>query len=280
VAGRLFLVATPIGNLADVTERARQTLAAAAFVVCEDTRHSQVLLEHLGIRKELVSLPAFAEGQRAGQILDRIEAGQDAALVTDAGSPGISDPGEKLVARAVERGITAVPIPGPTALIAALSASGLPSGRFHFLGFLPRKGPERRAMIDEVSALASALILYEAPNRVSETLAELHQILGARRACVARELTKMHEELVRGTLAELAARYQSEEPRGEVVIVVEGRTAPVRWTGDEVRHALQRGLAAGERLKELSTEIARASGWSGQDVYKLGLTMRGGGARS
>jgi 16S rRNA (cytidine1402-2'-O)-methyltransferase len=275
VSGRLFLVATPIGNLGDVTERARQTLADSAFVVCEDTRHSLGLLEHLGIRKELVSLPAFAEGQRAGSILDRIEQGQDASLVTDAGSPAISDPGEKLVMRAVERGISVVPIPGPTALVAALSASGLPTGRFHFLGFLPRKGPERQAMIDEVAPLAATLVLYEAPNRVGDTLKELSERLGARRACLARELTKLHEELVRGTLAELAERYRVEEPRGEVVIVVEGRTAPTRWTGDEVRHALQHGIAAGERLKTLSTEIARESGWSSQDVYKLGLTMRG-----
>jgi 16S rRNA (cytidine1402-2'-O)-methyltransferase len=275
VSGQLFLVATPIGNLADVTDRARQTLSEVDFVICEDTRHSHVLLEHLGIKKETVSLPAFAEGQRAGGILDRLSAGASAALITDAGSPAISDPGEKLVARAVERQIPVTPIPGPTALIAALSASGLPTGRFHFLGFLPRKGPERREMVTEVSGMAATLVLYEAPNRTAATLAELGELLGPRRACVAREISKMHEEWARGTLPELARRFEEKEPLGEVVIVVEGRTAPTRWSGDEVRQALQRGLASGDRLKTLSTDIAGISGWSAQDVYKLGLTIRG-----
>jgi 16S rRNA (cytidine1402-2'-O)-methyltransferase len=275
MAGTLYLVATPIGNLGDVTSRALETLRAAGFIACEDTRHSRVLLDHFGIGgKDLVSLPAFAEGQRAGRILDRIAQGEDCALVTDAGSPAISDPGEKLVAEALERGLKVVPVPGPTALVAALSASGLPTGRFHFLGFLPRKGPERRAMLEEVASLSATLVLYESPRRLGETLQDLQEAWGDRRACVARELTKLHEEFVRGTLAELVARYAAEEPRGEVVVLVEGRTGERRWSEEELKKALEEGLSRGEKLKALSTELARRAGWSGQDVYRLGLSLK------
>ncbi|HYO67462.1 MAG TPA: 16S rRNA (cytidine(1402)-2'-O)-methyltransferase, partial [Archangium sp.] len=210
MSGTLYLVATPIGNLGDLSTRALETLRAVSFVACEDTRHSRVLLDHFGISADTVSLPAFAEGQRAGRILERLEAGEDCALVTDAGSPGISDPGEKLVAEAIERGVKVVPIPGATALVAALSASGLPTGRFHFLGFLPRKGPERQAMLEEVAPLSATVGIYESPRRLAETLADLQEAWGDRRACVARELTKLHEEFVRGPLSELAARYAAE----------------------------------------------------------------------
>ncbi|ATB33393.1 16S rRNA (cytidine(1402)-2'-O)-methyltransferase [Melittangium boletus] len=274
MSGTLYLVATPIGNLGDVSTRALETLRQVAFVACEDTRHSRVLLEHFGISADTVSLPAFAEGQRAGRILDRLVAGEDCALVTDAGSPGISDPGEKLVAEALERGVKVVPVPGPTALVAALSASGLPTGRFHFLGFLPRKGPERQAMLEEVAPLSATLALYESPRRLGETLADLRDALGERRAVVARELTKVHEEFVRGTLGSLGERYATEEPRGEVVVLVEGRTGEHRWSEEELRRALEEGLGRGEKLKGLSTELARRAGWSGQDVYRLGLGLK------
>lgn len=275
--GTLYLVATPIGNLGDLSDRAKQTLGAVAFIACEDTRRTRQLLDAHGVHGgSLVSLPAFAEGERAGRILDRIDGGDDCALVTDAGSPGISDPGEKLVAEALERGITVVPIPGPAAVIAALSASGLPTGRFHFLGFLPRKGPERAEILAEVAPLRATLVLYESPRRLAETLVDLQEALGGgRRACVGRELTKLHEEFVRGTLDELGARYEGAEVLGEVVLVVEGRTGSTRWSEDEVRAALQAGLSRGARLKALATEIARASGWGGQDVYRLGLGLKG-----
>ncbi len=272
--GTLYLVATPIGNLGDITARGLETLKRVGFLACEDTRHTRVLLDHFGISADTVSLPAFAEGQRAGRILDRIEAGEDCALVTDAGSPGISDPGEKLVAEALERGISVVPVPGATALVAALSASGLPTGRFHFLGFLPRKGPERRTMLEEVALLSATLVLYESPRRLGETLGDLQEVWGDRRACVARELTKLHEEFVRGPLSALVARYAVEEPRGEVVVLVEGRTGSQRWSEEEIRRALEEGLGRGEKLKPLSTELARRAGWAGQDVYRLGLSLK------
>jgi 16S rRNA (cytidine1402-2'-O)-methyltransferase len=270
MAGTLHLVATPIGNLGDMTSRAVEVLRAVAFVVCEDTRHSGPWLRSLGVQGPLLSLPAFAEKERIGGIVARLEAGEDAALVTDAGSPGISDPGEALVAEAVARGIQVVPVPGASAVIAALSASGLPSSRFHFLGFLPRSGPDRTAVLDEVAGLRATLVLYESARRLGETLGDLEKALGGRRAVVARELTKVHEEFVRGTLKELAGRYRGEPPLGEVVVLVEGRTEAERWSEAEVLAALHTGLERGERLKPLSTEIAKQAGWTSAEVYRLG----------
>jgi 16S rRNA (cytidine1402-2'-O)-methyltransferase len=270
--GALFLVATPIGNLADVSGRALDTLRRVSFIACEDTRRSRVLLSHYGISKETVSLPAFAERQRAAGILERVRAGEDCALITDAGSPGVSDPGEALISAAIESGICVTPIPGPSAAIAAMTASGLPSGRFHFLGFLPRKKSDRAKLLAEVELLPSTLILYEAPQRLVESLKDLLATLGPRRACVARELTKVHEEFVRGTLAELVARYDGNQVLGEVVVVVEGRTGSARWSEEEVRSALDEGLGRGEPLKALSKEIAQRSGWSAQALYRLGLS--------
>ena len=214
MAGTLHLVGTPIGNLGDVTARAVEVLRTVAFVVCEDTRHSGPWLRSLGVTATLVSLPAFAEKARARSILDRMEAGEDAALITDAGSPGISDPGEFLVAEALVRGVAVVPVPGPSALVAALSASGLPSGRFHFAGFLPRGQSDRAAVLEELAGLRATLVFYDAARRLGETLADLHRLLGDRRAVVARELTKVHEEFVRGTLGELATRYARRSTAG------------------------------------------------------------------
>lgn len=274
MAGRLFVVATPIGNLNDLSSRAIETLRAVAVIACEDTRHTRGLLEKFGIGTPTVSLPAFAEGQRAGAILDRLLAGADVALVTDAGTPAISDPGEKLVVEAVAAGITVVPIPGPAAFVAALSVGGLPTGRFHFLGFLPRQVSEAKAMIDEVAQLSATLVIYESPRRLVDTLRSLNDWLGPRRAVVARELTKLHEELARGTLSELAARYSAGEVLGEVVVLIEGRTGETRWSEDEVRRALVTGLGAGERLKSLSTDLAKRSGWAAQELYRLGLSLK------
>jgi 16S rRNA (cytidine1402-2'-O)-methyltransferase len=274
LAGQLFLVATPIGNLGDITARSAQVLSEVDFIICEDTRHSRVLLDHIGVRKPTVSLPAFAEGERAAPLVSRLENGESAALITDAGSPGISDPGEQLVALAIEAGVTVVPVPGPSAVIAALSASGLPSQRFHFLGFLPRAAQEARTMLEEVAALSATLVLYEAPNRTAATLQVLEDVLGARRACMARELTKLHEEFRRGTLRQLAESTAAQTLKGEVVLLVEGRGAQARWNEDQVKQALSAGLQRGERLKALSVEVAKAAGWAGPEVYKLGLGVK------
>ena len=274
MAGRLFLVATPIGNLADLSARAIDTLRQVAFIACEDTRHSRTLLDRYGIATATVSLPAFAEGERAQGIIERILRGDDCALITDAGSPAISDPGERLVSEAVAQHIEITPVPGPTAAIAALSASGLPTSRFHFLGFLPRQQSDASAMLDEVSGLAATLVLYESPRRLADTLKLLADALGPRRACVARELTKVHEELVRAPLDALATRYEGKDVLGEVVIVVEGRTGETRWSDDEVKRALEAGLARGEKLKSLSSELAKRAGWPSQDVYRLGVGLK------
>mgnify|MGYP000926660576 CR=1 FL=1 len=272
--GTLFLVATPIGNLGDVSARALETLRTVAFVICEDTRRSRILLDAHGISVPLVSMPAFAEGERAQSLVVRIAGGEDAALITDAGSPAVSDPGERLVAEALEAGLQVVAIPGPAALVAALSVSGLPTGRFHFLGFLPRASGEARTMVEEVRPLSATLLLYEAPGRVGTTLALLHEVLGERRACVARELTKLHEEVVRGSLSELAGRYADAEVRGEVVLVVEGAPRRERWSEAEVLKALREALAAGARLKGLSQELADRSGWPAKELYRLGLGLK------
>jgi len=272
--GKLFLVATPIGNLGDLAPRAVATLRQVAFIACEDTRRSRVLLQQHRIDTPTVSLPGFAEKERAGRILDRVSSGEDCALITDAGSPAISDPGEVIVAEAVKRGIAVVPIPGPSAVIAALSASGLPTARFCFLGFMPRKGTERKAVLEEVAPLAATLVLYESPQRLGQTLADLLAALGDRRASVARELSKVHEEFVRGTLSSLHERYRDQEPLGEIVLVVEGRTASPRWEEDEVKAALRERLSEGDSLKAASSDVAHRSGWQAQAVYRLGLALK------
>lgn len=275
MAGRLFLVATPIGNLGDLTARAIEVLRAVSLIACEDTRHSRILLDAYGITTATTSLPAFSEGARAQGLIDRLLGGADVALVTDAGSPAISDPGEKVVAEAVAAGVQVVPIPGPAAVIAALSASGLPTGRFHFLGFLPRQTSDARAMLDEVTALSASLVLYESPRRVFDTLTLLGDVLGPqRRACVARELTKLHEEFVRDSLGSLIERYRGVEVLGEVAIIVEGRTGSAKWSQPEVERALTAGLATGERLKDLANDLAKRAGWPSQEVYRLGVKLK------
>ncbi|MFO0597464.1 MAG: 16S rRNA (cytidine(1402)-2'-O)-methyltransferase [Myxococcaceae bacterium] len=274
MAGQLFVVATPIGNLGDLSPRAVEVLKAVKVIAAEDTRHTRGLLERFGIATPTTSLPAFAEGERAQAILSRLEAGDDVALVTDAGTPAISDPGEKLVAEAIAAGVRVVPVPGPAAFVAALSAGGLPTTRFHFLGFLPRQQSEAKAMIEEVQGLSATLVIYESPRRLGETLAHLSQWLGPRRAVVARELTKLHEEFARDTLDALAARYATAEVLGEVVVLIEGRVGDARWSQEEVTRALRHGLEGGERLKTLCGELARRSGWSSGELYKVGLTLK------
>lgn len=274
MAGKLYVVATPIGNLGDLSPRAVEVLKAVSLIAAEDTRHTRGLLSKFGIDTATTSLPAFAEGERASSILARLEGGADVALVTDAGTPAISDPGEKLVAEAIAANVTVVPIPGPAAFVTALSAGGLPTTRFHFLGFLPRQQSEANAMLEEVQGLSATLVLYESPKRLGETLTRLHAVLGDRRAVVARELTKLHEEFARGPLSLLAERFNATETLGEVVVLVEGRTGSTRWTEAEARRALEVGLAAGERLKSLTTELARRSGWSANELYKVGLQLK------
>ncbi len=226
--GVLYVVATPIGNMSDISARAREILATASAVAAEDTRHSGRLLRELGLERPLVSLHEHNERTRAAELVARLQRGESIALVSDAGTPLVSDPGFLLVAAAVAAGIVVTPVPGPNAAIAALSASGLPCDRFCFEGFLPARAAARRRRLAELAAEPRTLVLYEAPHRIAECLADLAAACGGgRRACVAREITKRFETFYRGTLEELAARAKTDADlaRGESVVLVEGAPA-------------------------------------------------------
>src|SRR5689334_21863345 len=220
--GTLYLVATPIGNLADITHRALQVLKDVDLIACEDTRHTNKLLNHYGITTKTISYHEHNEQQRAAHLIERLKQGTNIAVVSDAGTPSISDPGFRLVRAAIENDIVVVPVPGPSALITALIAAGLPTDEFFFAGFLPSRTSARRARLTELQAVPGTLIFYEAPHRLAETLADAHEILGEREAVVARELTKLHEEIRRGRLSELSEHYSSaEQPRGEIVLLID-----------------------------------------------------------
>ncbi len=268
-AGTLYVVATPIGNLGDLSPRAADVLRSVRAVAAEDTRRTLKLYAHLGATPPaLVSLPAFDERGRVDAIVARLAAGEDVALCTDAGTPGISDPGQALVAAAWDAGARVVPIPGPVAAVAALAASGLPSDRFFFAGFLPRKGGGRAEALAALAAVPATLVLYEAGNRTGDTLLDLAAAFGDRRAAVARELTKLHEEIARGTLSALAGRFR-DGALGEVTLVVEGapegraRAEPEEPLEDELR----RRVAAGEAPTAIAREVAKARGLRRAEVY-------------
>jgi 16S rRNA (cytidine1402-2'-O)-methyltransferase len=219
--GTLYLVATPIGNLSDITHRALQVLRDVDLIACEDTRHTQKLLNHYGITTKTVSYHEHNEQQRANQLIDQLKQGTNIAVVSDAGTPSISDPGFRLVRAAIENEVPIVPLPGPSALISALSAAGLPTDEFFFAGFLPAKSNARRARLSELQTVPGTLIFYEAPHRLAATLKDAYEILGERDAVVARELTKVYEEIRRGRLSELSDHYEREEARGEIVVLID-----------------------------------------------------------
>jgi 16S rRNA (cytidine1402-2'-O)-methyltransferase len=280
--GTLFVLATPIGNLGDLTPRAAEVLRGADAVAAEDTRRTSRLFAHLGVEPPpLLSLPAFDERGRLEPVLARLAAGQSVALCTDAGTPGVSDPGMALVEAAWQAGVRVVPIPGPSAALTALMASGLPADRFYFAGFLPRKGGGRAEQLAFLATLPATLVLYEAGNRTAETLSDLAAALGDRRAFVGRELTKLHEELARGTLRELAERFGG-EVRGEVTLVVAGTGAlPVAAPAEPLEEELRRRLAAGEPPSQTAREVARSRGLKRAEVYEAleRLKRDGGGER-
>jgi 16S rRNA (cytidine1402-2'-O)-methyltransferase len=218
--GTLYLVATPIGNLADITHRALQVLNDVDLIACEDTRHTHKLLNHYGINTKTISYHEHNEQQRASDLIERLKQGNNIAVVSDAGTPSISDPGFRLVRAAIENEISVVPVPGPSALISALIAAGLPTDEFFFAGFLPSRSNARRARLAELRSVPGTLIFYEAPHRLTATLNDAYEILGEREAVVARELTKMHEEIRRGRLSELTTHYD-ETTRGEIVVLID-----------------------------------------------------------
>ncbi len=231
-AGTLYLVSTPIGNLEDITLRALRILEEAALVACEDTRHTARLFDRHGISTPRTSFHEHNEREKCESLLKQLLAGEDLALVSDAGTPAISDPGYRLVQVAAEAGVTVVPIPGPSAALAALTVSGISTAGFAFLGFLPPKQAARKKALEEAGSLPMALILYEAPHRLVAALSDMAEVLGPdRRIAVARELTKMHEEILRGTVIELADHFNKTKPRGEITLVVSPREKPDRKDG-------------------------------------------------
>src|SRR5690349_9513878 len=219
--GTLYVVATPIGNLEDITYRAVRVLKEADLIACEDTRHTAKLLHHYGIDKPTVSYHEHNEAARAEELVAKLEQGMNVAQVSDAGMPGISDPGYRVIRLAIERGVRVVPVPGASALVAALSAGGLPTDSFQFMGFLPAKSGQRRTVLESLQNAQHTVVVYEAPHRIAETMKDIVEILGAERPVVlARELTKLHEEFIRGTAAELLARTQAHDLKGEITLLI------------------------------------------------------------
>lgn len=273
--GALILVATPIGNLGDLAPRAVEALRSADVVACEDTRHSRKLLDHAGIApKRLLAVHAHNEAESAARLVAEMEGGLTVAFITDAGTPGISDPGERLVAACVEAGIVVEVVPGPSAVIAALVLSGLATSRFCFEGFLPRKGRERTEALAALAAEPRTTVLYEAPHRLASTVADLAEACGGdRRIAIARELTKKFEDVWRGSLAEAVARAQTMEARGEHVLVVEGASEPPPASEDDVDAAVRRRLDAGLSVRDASAEVAATLGIPKRVAYQAAVRL-------
>ena len=281
MGGVLFVVSTPIGNLGDMTYRAVQVLRSCDTILCEDTRHSRTLLSHYDIGAPVESLHEHNEAASIPRVLGRLTAGARLSLITDAGTPGISDPGSRLVAAAVEAGITVVPVPGASAVVAALSASGLSGGPFTFLGFLERKGGERREQLAMLSSLDHPGVLYEAPQRLGATLSDLAECGCAnRQAVVAREVTKQFEEFRRGTVAELAEYYREHPPRGEVVLIVAGRGADDGGPDPEkLRQTVEALRAQGLGARDVARLLSERFGLARNEAYRVAHGSEGGGGQ-
>ena len=271
MAGTLYVVATPLGNLGDLSPRAADTLKNVAAVAAEDTRHTKTLITHVGSHAELISFHAHSSERTLERILDLLGTGKDVALVTDAGTPTVSDPGAVLVAAARARDFPIATIPGPTAVAAALAVSGLPADRYAFFGFLPRKGADRRRLLDLIARSEWTAVVFEAPNRVADLLSDLAEVCGDDRpVAVSRELTKVFEETRAGTLAELAGYYAEAPPRGEVTLVVSGtgKAAPEEVTIDPETRA-RALLAQGMTRKDVADQVAEEAGISRNAAYRL-----------
>jgi 16S rRNA (cytidine1402-2'-O)-methyltransferase len=272
----LVLVATPIGNLGDLPPRAVEALAAADLVCCEDTRRTGKLLKHAGITvRRLAVVNAHTEAERIGQVLAVLGEGGTVAVVTDAGTPGISDPGEVLVRAAVEAGFEVSAVPGPAAVIVALITSGLPTSRFVFEGFLPRSGRERSERLAELAAERRTSVLYEAPHRITRTLADLLEVCGPeRRVAIGRELTKLHEQTWRGPLGDAAGRAGASDPIGEFVVVLDGAPAAPPADAGSIEAAAKRALAAGLSARDAAAAVAHELGIPKRRAYDAVLAAR------
>lgn len=269
--GTLYIVGTPIGNLEDITARALRILQEVDLIAAEDTRKARILLQKNAITTPVTSYFEGNERKKMNTILRALETG-DVAIISDAGMPGISDPGYPLIHAALESDITVVPVPGPSAHTAALVASGLPTDRFLFLGFLPRKTSERAIALREIAALKVTLICYEAPHRLIATLNGLHEILGDRPIALCRELTKLYEEIWRGSISEALAHTAEIAPRGEYTLVIGGASNTLtHWDQAQVQAALEEHLDRGLSRSQAAREVAARSGWPRRDVYNLAL---------
>jgi 16S rRNA (cytidine1402-2'-O)-methyltransferase len=267
----LYVVPTPIGNLEDITLRALRVLRQVTLIAAEDTRTTRVLLRHYDISTPLISYHEHNKLTRLDEVLAALAAG-DVALVSDAGTPGISDPGYELINAAIQADYRVEPLPGANAILTALVGSGLPTDGFVYLGFLPRKASARADLLTQVAGERRTLVAYESPNRLLDALESICQTLGDRPVCVARELTKLYEEFVRGRASEALAHYRAHPPRGEIVLVIGGAVAeaPATWDEAQVRGALAARLAQGEPLRQAAKIVAAQSGWNRRAVYALG----------
>ena len=273
VPGTLYLVATPIGNLEDITLRAVRVLQQVDLVAAEDTRAARVLLSHHGVTSATISLHKDNEARRAAQVVQRLQQGQALALISEAGTPGISDPGQRVVACCIEAGLAVDVIPGPSAAVGALVLSGLPSEQFTFLGFLPRKQGQRRRLLEQRSQDPATLVIYESPRRLAHTLDDLLQALGDRQAAVVRELTKLHQEVVREPLSALSRRYAEAPARGEVTLVVAGAAASQPMAEEQLREQIRQRLGQGESPRTIAAELADQGR---RRVYQMALGERRG----
>jgi 16S rRNA (cytidine1402-2'-O)-methyltransferase len=275
--GTLFLVATPIGNLDDISARALRTLGEARLIAAEDTRRTKQLLTHFGLATPLTSYFEHNKLAKLDAILSELENG-NVALVSDAGTPNLSDPGYELVRAALAAGHAVTPIPGPSALLAALVASGLPSDAFVYLGFLPRKTGERQRLLESVAGEPRTLVAYEAPHRLLEALADVEAVLGDRPVAVARELTKLHEEIVRAPASQARRHFEQKEILGEITLVIGGAAtaeAAAAWEAEQVRAELQKRLSTGVHKKEAARQVAALANWPQREVYRLATETAG-----
>ena len=267
--GTLYVVATPIGNLEDITQRALRALREADRIACEDTRQTRKLLNHYGVTTRAVSYHEHNERARAAELVEKLEAGLTVALVSDAGTPLIADPGYRIVREARDRGIAVVPVPGASAIVTALCASGLPTDSFYFLGFLPVKAAARRRALEAVAQIESTLVFYEAPHRIVETLDDVTQALGARPISIARELTKAHEEFLAGTAVELSAELASRPAiKGEFTVMIGKAEKPQPASEMAIEDEMAALVASGMPRMEAMKTIARRHGMSKRDVYR------------
>lgn len=267
-------MATPIGNLEDITLRALRILREAALVAAEDTRTARFLLNHYDIEVPVTSYYEHNALTKLDRIMTALETG-DVAIISEAGMPGLADPGYRLITAAIEKGITVVPIPGPSAIPTALVVSGLPTDSFVYLGFLPRKTAARRQLLSQWKTERRTLVVFETPHRLQDSLADILAMLGDRPVAVARELTKLHEQVLRGKTSELLTHFQEEAPRGEIVLVIGGETEETRaeWSKDRIREALRVLLAEGLSKSQAARRVARQSNWTRSKVYDVAIEL-------